>query len=712
MICRKDTNLLPTVGRRTGYVHKMRWINRQRVLLWDTVDKRGWVVSGLTALLHLVRASLHGERRDIFRSKMRFKPRDLEEPRIWTADAAASVLVSDRNLGLKIYNGETGTFGDRVETFYNILEKMIDYQKRISGDEGVGFLDKPRGCLEGWDFHDIMMNSDDRMFPRATTLEPAGRSWVDLVRAMSAVTFFGRGFGQLIRPSLTDVCRRWTELPPGKFYIAIPLLHLQGLINDDDSSSAAHTRLGRKLIWHTETKLLEGCHCDNETEHAAHEPVQSLIPSSMSRDIPPRQSKITVSNSGVVIFGHHSKSLLVWNDFGPPTTGILGADFESGQPTPFSDSGIETSSKSVTAREVGTSTPSVQEQGQPVLDIHEVSSPDALRDRDAYTVGIICALHREALVVRALLDQTFSGPDSVRGDTNVYAFGRMGRHLVVSACLPAGNYGNNPAVVCAENMRRSFENLQFCFLVGVGGGIPSPSNDVRLGDVVVSQGIKDVPAVIQYDRGKENDRGVFERTGSLPNPPTQLLGAISHLQSDPQLPLNPLQTYLEEMISRMPHTDKTKYRYPGSHLDSLLEPSTGSAASSRPKDRAPRLTTDPVIHYGPIASGNKVIKSAEFRDKVAQRDGVLCFDMEAAGVVETFPALTLVVRGICDYSDAQKNKDWQDYAAANAAAYVKLLLSVVPITTRSGTPSRRRADGDEDWEGQPSKRLRMVSWRS
>lgn len=703
--------MLPTIGRRTGYAHKMTWINRQSVLLWDTVDKRGWLVSGLTALLHLVRASLHSDSRGIFSSKMQFKQKLPQEPSKWTADAAASILVSNRNLGLKIYAGETGTFGDRVDTFYNILEKMIDYQKRISGDEGASFLDKPRGCLEGWDFHDIMMNSDDRMFPRATTLEQAGRSWVDLVRAMSAVTLFGRGFGQLIKPSLTDVCKRWTELPPGKFYIAVPLLHLEALINND-SSPAAHTRLGRKLIWHTETNLLEGCRCDDDTEHDAHEPVQSLIPSSMSRDIPPRQLKITVSDSAVVIFGHHSKSLLVWNDFGPPTIGVPSTDFESGQPTPFSDSGIETSSKSITAREAGTSTPSVQgQEAQPVVDIDEASSTNALRDRDSYTVGIICALHRESLVVRALLDQTFTGPDSVRGDTNVYAFGRMGRHLVVSACLPAGNYGNNPAAVCAENMRRSFENLQFCFLVGVGGGIPSPSNDVRLGDVVVSQGIKDVPAVIQYDRGKENDRGVFERTGSLSNPPTRLLGAISHLQSDPRLPLNPLETYVEEMISRMPNTDKTKYRYPGSHLDSLLEPSTGPAGPSRPRERAPRLTTDPVIHYGPIASGNKVIKSAEFRDKVAQRDGVLCFDMEAAGVAETFPALTLVVRGICDYSDAQKNKDWQDYAAANAAAYVKLLLSVVPVTARSDASSRRRADGDEEWEGQPRKRLRMGSWK-
>ncbi|EXJ56530.1 hypothetical protein A1O7_06874 [Cladophialophora yegresii CBS 114405] len=40
-----------------------------------------------------------------------------------------------------------------------------------------------------------------------------------------------------------------------------------------------------------------------------------------------------------------------------------------------------------------------------------------------------------------------------------------------------------------------------------------------------------------------------------------------------------------------------------------------------------------------------------------------------------------VIRGVCDYGDAQKNKDWQPYAAAVAAAYPKALLhTIVPRT--------------------------------
>ena len=40
--------------------------------------------------------------------------------------------------------------------------------------------------------------------------------------------------------------------------------------------------------------------------------------------------------------------------------------------------------------------------------------------------------------------------------------------------------------------------------------------------------------------------------------------------------------------------------------------------------------------------------------------------------------LCLVIRGICDYADTHKNKEWQPYAAATAAACGKEILSVIP----------------------------------
>jgi nucleoside phosphorylase len=44
----------------------------------------------------------------------------------------------------------------------------------------------------------------------------------------------------------------------------------------------------------------------------------------------------------------------------------------------------------------------------------------------------------------------------------------------------------------------------------------------------------------------------------------------------------------------------------------------------------------------------------------------------------------LVVRGICDYADANKNDIWQKYSAVSAASYVHALLESMPaIVSRS-----------------------------
>lgn len=72
-----------------------------------------------------------------------------------------------------------------------------------------------------------------------------------------------------------------------------------------------------------------------------------------------------------------------------------------------------------------------------------------------------------------------------------------------------------------------------------------------------------------------------------------------------------------------------------------------------------------------------MVKNGPERDAIGQESNALCFEMEAAGIINHLPCL--VVRGVCDYCDAHKNKEWQGYAALVAAIYAKTLLSFVPI---------------------------------
>lgn len=93
--------------------------------------------------------------------------------------------------------------------------------------------------------------------------------------------------------------------------------------------------------------------------------------------------------------------------------------------------------------------------------------------------------------------------------------------------------------------------------------------------------------------------------------------------------------------------------------------------------RTIRESKTPVIHYGLSASGNQVMKSAIARDAIARELNILCFEMEAAGLMDQLPCL--IIRGICDYCDSHKHKQWQGYAALTAAIYTRALLGIVPL---------------------------------
>lgn len=295
--------------------------------------------------------------------------------------------------------------------------------------------------------------------------------------------------------------------------------------------------------------------------------------------------------------------------------------------------------------------------------------------RDEYSVGWVCALPCEMAAAKAMLDKIHPNLEQDPADDNNYILGQIQTHNVVIASLPMGSYGITPAATVAKDMLRTFKSIRFGLLVGVGGGAPSSSNDIRLGDVVVSRPDGTSGGVIQYDRGKTEEDGEFIRTGTLNTPPKVLLTSLArlhteHLTQDSQIP-----HYLSEMIAKWPKMAKD-FSYQGVANDCLYEAEADQCDGTKEVKRTAREDTCPVVHYGNIASGNQVIKYGKMRDQLSTELGVLCFEMEAAGLMQDFPCL--VIRGICDYADSHKNKRWQGYAAATAAAFAKELLSVMP----------------------------------
>ncbi|KAN0072229.1 hypothetical protein V8E54_009958 [Elaphomyces granulatus] len=301
-----------------------------------------------------------------------------------------------------------------------------------------------------------------------------------------------------------------------------------------------------------------------------------------------------------------------------------------------------------------------------------------------YTVGIFCALDKELMAVRILFDENHDPLcDISPQDTNHYAYGCIEQHNVVAACLPASEYGTNSAADAVSKMSMTFPKLRYCLLVGIAGGVPSEENDIRLGDVVISLPSKTNSGVIQYDLGKTVSDSTIELTGSLQRPPRFLLTAISNLKSDPNNRAEPLTQYIDRIVANNP-----EYKRPGREHDIPPEfehehkPTRGTCELCNSR-REIRSTNHPEIHYGLIASGNQVMRDAKVRDNLGKKHKVLCFEMEAAGVMNTIPCL--VIRGICDYADSHKNDVWQEYASATAAAYARLLLgNVRNLNERTG----------------------------
>lgn len=323
----------------------------------------------------------------------------------------------------------------------------------------------------------------------------------------------------------------------------------------------------------------------------------------------------------------------------------------------------------------------------------------------SFTVGWICALQKEYTVAQAMLDETYPPPASAAPrDDNYYTTGRIGDHHVVISVLPAGEYGTNAAAVAATNMARSFPNVRIGLLVGIGGGAPREGHDIRLGDIVVSVGKSGHGGVYQYDLGKTMQNQAFHPTGHLDQPPRVLRTAIQEVRTRFEMRGHQLQQRLEEVFTQYPRL-RAKYQRPLSKdrlfLSSVVHPSgnkqpcditcvsRGILSSWRQsmmveRSERPADLEDPVIHYGNIASANQVMKDATIRDRIANEQDVLCFEMEAAGLMNTFPCL--VIRGICDYSDSHKNDEWQEYAAIVAAAYAKdLLLTIAPTRVEEET---------------------------
>ncbi|UKZ68678.1 uncharacterized protein TrAtP1_009700 [Trichoderma atroviride] len=350
------------------------------------------------------------------------------------------------------------------------------------------------------------------------------------------------------------------------------------------------------------------------------------------------------------------------------------------------------------------------------------SSQGQPRHREDFQVAVICALALEYDAVSLLFDQFWDEDDEpygrAQGDTNIYTTGRISNHNVVLALLPS--IGTAAGAGSAASFRSSYSGLKTAFLVGICGGVPDTGQgEILLGDVVISK------TVIQYSLGKQYPSAFVTKdtvNDNLGRPSKAIRSLITSFETERgrrRLRQRAGQYLKDLQHAAMEEGHRHDYQYPGVTEDKLFAPAyrhrhrglqtyncrcyeeidsfCDEAAHASctelccneehvvPRKRLEmkkRMEPDrvqcPEIFIGCVASGDVVMKSGEHRDQIAKQRNVIAFEMEGAGVWDEVPCI--VVKGVCDYADSHKNKTWQPFAAATAAAVLKAMLIQYPVT--------------------------------
>ncbi|KAJ5352705.1 Pfs NB-ARC and TPR domain protein [Penicillium brevicompactum] len=336
--------------------------------------------------------------------------------------------------------------------------------------------------------------------------------------------------------------------------------------------------------------------------------------------------------------------------------------------------------------------------------------------RSDFTIAIICALTLEGdaveLIFDELYDESIQGYGRQDGDTNAYVTGRIAQHHVVLCYMPS--MGRSSAASVASSLRLSFTGVKLALVVGICGGAPFPSQnqEIFLGDVIISD------SVIQYDFGRQYPGGFQRKTGvkdTLGRPSQEIMSLLAKVKSRRvRLEMkNEVSDYLSvfrqpELGWHHPTSEDTLHHASFAHKHRIekTSPDCTCFREDRPDDickeasemtcvqlacderhvirRKSRADSRGVsIHIGTIASADTVMKSGEDRDRLVHREGVLGFEMEGAGVWDNIPCI--VIKGVCDYADSHKNKDWQYYAAATGACTAKSVISRWAPPPREGS---------------------------
>ncbi|XP_064472327.1 uncharacterized protein LOC135386377 isoform X2 [Ornithodoros turicata] len=312
------------------------------------------------------------------------------------------------------------------------------------------------------------------------------------------------------------------------------------------------------------------------------------------------------------------------------------------------------------------------------------------------TIAIITAQYCEKVAVDAMIENknTFVRYKT-EGESNVYTLGNIGAHRVVSTKLPA--VGNSRGAVIASGntttrLLGTFQKVEYVFLVGVGGGVPHYTDHrrhVRLGDIVASCPSDSYPYAYLFAEHflPEHPGTTVDPSIKTWCPPLLKLQEVAQQlweQGAQDHSLRPWDDYIKDGIEALsdqesdfnrppPETDRLYMSIGGKDVIEVAHPSEPTGESNI------RVPGSPVVHFGAVGSGYGLLGREDgARHAFAEEHGIVALDTGFNTVADSICGSRkdhyMFVRGIADYKDGSKKKDWQPYSALAAAAFVKSVI--------------------------------------
>lgn len=254
----------------------------------------------------------------------------------------------------------------------------------------------------------------------------------------------------------------------------------------------------------------------------------------------------------------------------------------------------------------------------------------------------------------------------------------------------------------------TFQAVEHVFLVGVAGAVPHYTDfekHVRLGDVVmatppIGQGQQFIYQFCQSVKEKSNGEVQFETKSWCPvdlglqDIQQSLVQKFNSKGCFEEYNLPWLRHYKEGLAVLCDHEPEDDTDGLGFVDDGWLRPSGDTdklymsmgggdiieVGHPTPRDGQfdPRHKGQPMLHVGPVASGKSIALDDQLRQEYASRNGILAFDSDLETVVESIygnrkDQYTLI-RGMADYRDGTRRKEWQQYASLMAASVLKAIV--------------------------------------